>query len=312
MQPDPAPAAPDDETPWALARRLAAEGVAPAAIAERLRARGLSEDELATVFGAVGLAPPERTPGTIEAEPEPEEPGGPLDFRALVAAAMIAGGVLLFFASRGRLLAIVLVVGGIARLVAASRTGAERAARPEPRVLGPDEPGARCHAHPDHAAVGSCPRCGLFACERCVPAGGFGASVFCGPCERQPAMQAQRLRRSARLVAAGVFAQAGAWLADIAAGADLGLAEVVVALVLAMPFLLLGAVQLLVRHPWPGITGSVLTLGLVMWIMEASDRPAPLFELLFLLLPAAVTMFLVERLMSRRKAQRAHAAAVAR
>jgi hypothetical protein len=161
---------PEPETPWALLKRLRAEGHPDDAIVARLKALGLENDDVKVLM--------------MEAPP----PASGLEMPdAVKAAAILAGGPLL---------------GGL--LVASMSEATVAREPPPPQVaLAADDPSPRCAHHPELASVGTCPRCGSFVCRTCA---GSELAQGCGRCQTSPTVRKKRLAGVGRRLALAGFA----------------------------------------------------------------------------------------------------------
>jgi hypothetical protein len=215
----------EPETPWALLKRLRAEGHANGVIVTRLKALGLEDEDVRVLMleappAASGLEMPD----------------------AVKAAAVLAGGPLL---------------GGL--LIASMQDATLPREAPAPQVeLDDTDTSARCALHPKLASVGTCPRCGTFVCRECA---GPQLVTGCLKCQATPALRDDRVKAAARNVAVSGLVIAGL-LATVMLMVitNLTLRELIGLGVMTLPPSVFWVLQLVVRAPWPGIVGVVLSL----------------------------------------------------
>ncbi|MHB8879654.1 MAG: hypothetical protein ACYC8T_38690 [Myxococcaceae bacterium] len=263
MADDPQPI--EAETPWALFKRLRAEGHPRDVIVERLKELGLSADDIRVLT----LEVPRPGPADIGL------PGG------AVVAALVLGGPIL---------------GGLA--LAAMTPPPAPSEPPPPQVaLAVSDTSARCPRHPQFASVGVCPRCGSFLCRECAgPGQGQGAA--CVQCQASPAVRDELVKRAGRYVALASLALVGILaLVVLLSVHDVvsPLAAAVGAATFAAPILLLGLLQFAVRSPWPGVlvllyalillvsvvvAGGEMNLLVVLWVLGMGGVAAAVFALI--------------------------------
>ena len=225
-------------TPWAVAKRLTAEGHPREVIVERLKQMGLDDDDVRVLL--------------MDALARPTSTGSDGAGDLLKIGAVLVGGPIL---------------GG---LVAAAITDAQETAieeRPKaPQVpLDAADPSSRCAWHPTLAAIGSCPRCGAFTCRDCAPRKG---ARWCVPCDALPGVQAAELRSAAKKVAYVFFFGSLFGIVEplLALHSTTKTIKLVIVLgIMAGPMLLLGAIQLIVRHWWPAAVGIAFCVLMMFW-----------------------------------------------
>ncbi|MDP1822879.1 MAG: hypothetical protein Q8L48_06545 [Archangium sp.] len=246
-------------TPWALVKKLRAEGFPPDAVARELELRGHARDDIEALLADETVRP---------AEPAAGSAGSGASIQLIFGVLLILAGVLLILGGRISLLSLGLIAAGVAR--AASSFAGERStlalqteARRQMATLPVDDPRARCALHREYASIGSCPRCGSFCCARCTPARGFASGVVCMRCQALPEVQAQRQQQASRQAALTLLTApvmlvflAALELLFISKTPDLLTALGVVG-VACSPWLLLAAVQAKVRSGWPVLVSVV-------------------------------------------------------
>ncbi len=301
------PAALPEETPWALAQHLAAQGLPLSAVRERLLQAGLPSDDVTTLLRALQL--------------KSSAAQAPIDHDAGLLAGMAKAGVgvatvLLTQRVSGRTGK--LMLDGLLQVTASvMQEGLAETrvvpAQPEPA---PSEPvsfevtdgSPRCQVHPRLPSAGTCPRCGVPTCHSCAPTKGFGGTEFCAACERLPAVHEPRVKTAARRLAATVFAEAVLLTAlmvvapILGPGPGSGWGSVHYGVALGLPFVVLGSVQWFVRHPWPGAVGAAGSGVLVLTSLSVASDAVSVELLALLLAPMVAMLFALERLTTRRKA----------
>lgn len=246
-------------TPWALVKKLRAEGFPPDAVARELELRGHARDDIKALLADETVRPAEPAAGSV---------GSGASIQLIFGVLLILSGVLLILGGRISLLSLGLIAAGVAR--AGSSFAGERStlalqteARRQMATLPTDDPRPRCALHQAHASIGSCPRCGSFCCAMCTPARGFAAGKVCMACQAIPDVQAQRQQKASRQAALTLLTApvmlvffAGLELLFLSTTPDLPTTLVVVG-VACSPWLLLAAVQAKVRSGWPVLVSAV-------------------------------------------------------
>jgi hypothetical protein len=212
----------EPETPWALLKRLRAEGHPHDVIVTRLKALGLDDEDVRVLM--------------LEAPPAASGVEMP---DAVKVAAVLAGGP---------------VLGGL--LLASLQDATLPREAPPPQVeLADEDPSPRCAQHVKLASVGTCPRCGGFVCRDCA---GLSLSTGCKKCQESPALRDHKVKTAARAVAAtGLVTALLLLIGAVLDGSSFSLRVVLFLGALIAPLMILSVVQLAVRSPWPGIVGTV-------------------------------------------------------
>ncbi|MEW5741556.1 MAG: hypothetical protein AB1938_21745 [Myxococcota bacterium] len=246
-----APAA--EGTPWALVQKLRAEGFPREAIVRELVAQGHTRADVEALL--IDEAPD-------GAEPPAAGEGSGVPVQLLFGLLLLAAGVVVLLGTGVRALPLVLIGSGIVRVVSALQADrslvARRAAARRTMVeLAPEDPRARCAVHPQYASIGNCPRCGSFGCARCAPARGFEAGLECMKCQGLPEVIAARRRKAARQASAWLMTAPAMLLFLLFTEAAFGASDfsplraLLVAMVVSLPWLVLSAVQAVVKSGWP-------------------------------------------------------------
>ena len=229
-------------TPWDVVKRMRAEGQPREAIEAKLAELGVARDDAQVLL----------------MEDPPKAQGGPGLDGAAAAVAVLAGGPLL---------------GALAVASMGDKVADRPDAPPQVPLAQDDTTTRRCAKHPELAAVKTCRRCGAFACRGCL------VSDVCASCDAKPAVHEDRVKRAAKNVAAATFLFFGLMVAEGFTSLGDKQAGMLLAgsVVLGLPFAVLGAVQLFVRMPVPGILAAiyaVLVLG-AMVFGQAIDLLTP-------------------------------------
>jgi hypothetical protein len=254
----------EPETPWALLKRLRAEGHPHDVVVSRLKALGLDDEDVKVLML--------ETPPAASGMEMPD---------AVKVAAVLAGGP---------------VLGGL--LIASMQDATLPREPPPPQVeLADADPSPRCAQHVKLASVGTCPRCGGFVCRDCA---GESLSAGCKKCQASPALRDQKVKAAARAVGIAGLAVAGliALLALIGS-THVSLSLALGTVLLVAPPAIFSTVQLAVRSPWPGIVSLVCMAGEVVLFSVAGGGPAGGCGWI---LGIAVQSVLLSRLLKVRKA----------
>ncbi|MDY7232177.1 hypothetical protein [Hyalangium rubrum] len=309
--PEPAPT----ETPWALAQRLVEQGLPAPTVRERLLQAGLPDEDVTTLLRALRL---KSVAGPGERRGPAQEPSE-LGVLVGVVKAGLAANTFLATGETGAgkqaLRDLMQVTHGFmgaelvdAPVVLEPMKGAPSAqTAPEAAAFEVADGTPRCRVHPQLPSIGTCPRCGALACYTCAPKKGFSTTGFCAACERHPAVHEDRVRKAARLLGMAVGLEAALLLALMLFAPLLDTFQrswelpMAFEVALSLPFVALGLAQGLVRHPWPGAAGVILSGGLMLATLFTAQGEVPAELLLLLIAPMAVMLFALERLTTRRK-----------
>lgn len=264
-------------SPYQRAVALLDDGRSITEIHQTLIDEGLPEEDAQAVIRAV-LGRPRADPPDEVGEPVstlPEAPAllaRPSPWSAFVANAIIAVlligfgvGTIAVMAPTGRVFALSgwAIIAGVMWFFAALGRALEGPSPAPPEELPDDSVRERCALHPTHASVGSCPRCGRFACTLCAPPRGFRPTQLCVTCESTSSVLAGKVRAAARAVSATLA------LTAVGFGAALVMAPPLPEdapvklprgspMVVATVFGALALAQWAMRHPAPGVVGAVL------------------------------------------------------
>lgn len=259
-------------TPWALVQKRLAEGFPREAIEAELAALGHSPEDIRALLVDEALRPTSADGATGG------DAGAGVPIQLVFGALLLLAGLLLLVGGRISVLSIGLVVSGVGRMGTAFRSERtvaqqQRVARSAMQTLAADDPRARCAHHPEHASVGTCPRCGSFSCAKCTPARGFADGAVCMHCQALPEVVAQRERRAARqsalfLLSAPAMILVILVLDAVGSPEDVGPAAVaVISAIVSLPWLILAGVQAVVRRPWPTLASFVPWLAVSMYVL---------------------------------------------
>ena len=218
---------PEQPTPYAVAKRMRAEGHPRARIVEQLKAIGLDDSDVDVLLRD---HPP-------EARPAGETSDGEM---LLKVGALVVGGPIL---------------GGLV-VAALSEAAQPQLATAPQQPLAPDDPSARCALHPELASLANCPRCGAFTCRQCAPKPG---QPVCVSCQRSPITRDLRITRAMRWMAVWMFCVAGTALLLAVTHLEAGLPLLQTAIGFGIsggPFLAIGLIQLKVRNLWPCVLAT--------------------------------------------------------
>jgi hypothetical protein len=235
---------PEQPTPWAVVKRMQAEGHSRDVIAERLKAMGVEADDIRVLLYKDLPAPP------------PDDGGR----RLLAVGAAVVGGPLL-----GTLVAVALSEPPALAVPAAPQ-----------QSLNPLDTSPRCAWHPTLASVASCPRCGAFTCRDCEPR---PDERMCEPCRTSPPGRDLRIRKAVRWISVWMFSVTAMALLEAGGSIDDGPTRSRTLLELAMvggPFTVLGFMQLGVLNLWPAFVATVVVVPVLpvtgtwgLWIIMA-------------------------------------------
>ncbi len=283
------------ETPWAVVRRMRAEGFGRSAIEEELARRDVAPDDIAALFAD----------DTGERTGEMVDRASSADVASIIfGALLILVAVLIFFAGRFGTLQIVLVLAGVQRIVNGARsrqlsTTLQHWSAAGLQALPPDDPRPRCSAHPTFASLGSCDRCGSFCCAGCIAKSGLSAETPCLACLRRPEVFQQRLTQLARRVSARMLVGPAAMIAivllEIPWDSESGVIALVVASIVgSLPWLVLATMHWFLPGRWAGwavaVLWTIMTIGWLLLAIAVGTFPLDFFLWLVALWPA-VTAF---------------------
>lgn len=250
------------DTPWALLQKRLAEGFPPEAIEAELKARGHSAEDIRALMIDVP-----RRAGTSASGDAPSG-GVNAPVQLIFGGLLLLAGVMIILSGRISILSIGLIISGVTRLATAFNTergvSEQRAvARQAMKELAAEDERSRCALHPTLASIGTCPRCGSFACGKCAPAAGFASGAVCMRCQSLPEVIRAREKKAARQAALFLLA-APVMLAIILsldafadAQAPSALTIVVLIVGLSIPWVVLAGLQAFFHRVWP----SALSLG---------------------------------------------------
>lgn len=270
--PVPLPGDLPEVTPWEFAKQLLALGFSKAHITERLVAeKGLSRAD--AILLLTGVEEPSATPDEERSESDLEgeqatslATTGGFNLGPPLGIGLAFGGLILLAGS------IPMKVAGLGMfLFGAYRAITSFGAHARPPVVDPsrlvklpaDATAARCPRHPDLASIGTCTRCGSFACRACAPFRNFPGAAVCLPCDSLPATRRSRVEDAQHQSATACFASAALWMfPGILVGMETGWWAYVLSVAgLAAGILgALGLVQWFVRSIWPALGALGLSL----------------------------------------------------